>query len=170
MSPYWGRVTVRRHPEVAAKRPSKDASSGVAAGTLRGSALRAEHLRVTEDKSTSVAAAIISNAPIEKRDTWIMQEPMEPGMTSSDQPHVKIRVGADGSNVVPVTLSEALGLKEGDVLFARVQNGEIHLLTTTAVARRAQAIVREFVPEGVSLVDELLEDRRREVEAERRDD
>jgi bifunctional DNA-binding transcriptional regulator/antitoxin component of YhaV-PrlF toxin-antitoxin module len=64
-------------------------------------------------------------------------------------------------------LSEALGLKEGDVLFARVENGEIHLLTPTATARRAQAIVREFVPEGVSLVDELIEDRRREVEAEK---
>jgi hypothetical protein len=34
---------------------------------------------------------------------------------------------------------------------------------------RAQALVRQFVPEGVSLVDELLEDRRREVEQERQD-
>ena len=33
-------------------------------------------------------------------------------MTSSDQTRVKIRVGADGSIVVPATLSEALGLKE----------------------------------------------------------
>jgi antitoxin PrlF len=91
-------------------------------------------------------------------------------MADSDQVRVKIRVGSDLSIVVPPTLSEALDLKEGDILFARVENGEIHLLTATATARRAQAIVRQFVPEGVSLVDELLEDRRREVEAEREDD
>jgi bifunctional DNA-binding transcriptional regulator/antitoxin component of YhaV-PrlF toxin-antitoxin module len=91
-------------------------------------------------------------------------------MANSDQVRVKIRVDSDLSVVVPSTLSEALGLKEGDVLFARVENGEIHLLTPRAAARRAQAIVRQFVPEGVSLVDELIEDRRREVEAEREED
>ena len=79
---------------------------------------------------------------------------MEPQMAPSDEPHVKIRVGADGSIVVPATLSDVLGLKEGDVLFARVEDGEICLLTRTAAMRRAQAIVRQFVPEGVSLVDE----------------
>jgi bifunctional DNA-binding transcriptional regulator/antitoxin component of YhaV-PrlF toxin-antitoxin module len=88
-------------------------------------------------------------------------------MTSSDQTPTKIRVGPDRSLVVPATLSEALGLKEGDVLYARVEDGEIRLLTREAVTRRVQALVREFVPEGVSLVDELIEDRRREVEAER---
>jgi bifunctional DNA-binding transcriptional regulator/antitoxin component of YhaV-PrlF toxin-antitoxin module len=95
---------------------------------------------------------------------------MEPDMTASDQVQVKIRVGADGSIVVPAALSEALGLKEGNVVFARVQGGEIHLLTRQAVTHRVQALVRDFVPEGVSLVDELLEDRRREVEAEKKED
>jgi bifunctional DNA-binding transcriptional regulator/antitoxin component of YhaV-PrlF toxin-antitoxin module len=109
---------------------------------------------------------------LEWMDAWIRQthEHQDPEMTPSDQPHVKIRVSADGSIVVPAMLSEPLGLKEGNVVFARVHDGEIHLLTPTAVARRAQAIVRQFVPEGVSLVDELLEDRRREVEAERKED
>jgi bifunctional DNA-binding transcriptional regulator/antitoxin component of YhaV-PrlF toxin-antitoxin module len=75
----------------------------------------------------------------------------------------KIRVDADRSAVVPAKVIDALALKEGDVLFVRIQDGEIHLLTKTAVMRRVQSLVREFVPEGVSLVDELLEDRRREV-------
>ena len=34
--------------------------------------------------------------------------------------------------------------------------------------RQAQAMVQRYVPEGVSLVDELLEERRREVEREER--
>lgn len=91
-------------------------------------------------------------------------------MTSSDQTQVKLHVGADGSIAVPAALTEALGLKEGDILFARVHDGEIHLLTRMAVTRRVQALVRQFVPEGVSLVDELIADRRREVETEREED
>ncbi len=78
----------------------------------------------------------------------------------------KIPVAADGSVVLPPAMTRALGLKGGDVLFVRIHDGEIHLLTRAAVTRRVQALAREFVPEGVSLVDELLEDRRREVEAE----
>ncbi len=80
----------------------------------------------------------------------------------------KIRLAADNSVVVPAAVTNALGLKGGDVLFVRVADGEIHLLTSSAVARRVQAMVWKFVPEGVSLVDELIEDRRREVEAESR--
>jgi AbrB family looped-hinge helix DNA binding protein len=78
----------------------------------------------------------------------------------------KLRLGPDGRVVIPAAFRDALGLSEGDVLFASIESGEIHLLTTAAAIRRAQALVREFVPEGVSLVDELIEDRRREVEHE----
>src|SRR5256885_12916446 len=81
----------------------------------------------------------------------------------------KMQVGAAGHVQLPASVRDALGLKEGDVLFARLENGEIHLLTPRAAMRRAQALVRQFLPEGVSLVDELLEDRRREVEQERQD-
>lgn len=80
----------------------------------------------------------------------------------------KIRVAADGSVAIPPAAIKALSLKPGDPLFVRVADGEIHLLTRKSVTRRVQSLVREFVPEGVSLVDELIEDRRREVEAEAR--
>jgi antitoxin component of MazEF toxin-antitoxin module len=78
----------------------------------------------------------------------------------------KIHVALDGSVVVPAKVVEAVDLKSGDLVFVRVHDGEIHLLTKAAVARRVQELVREFVPEGVSLVDELIADRRREAEAE----
>jgi AbrB family looped-hinge helix DNA binding protein len=74
----------------------------------------------------------------------------------------KLRLGPDGRVVIPAAFRETLGLGEGDTLFARIENGEIHLLTSAAVMRRVNAMVREFVPEGVSLVDELIEERRRE--------
>jgi hypothetical protein len=47
-------------------------------------------------------------------------------------------------------------------------DGELRLVSLAASVRRAQALVRARVPAGVSLADELLADRRREVEQERR--
>jgi AbrB family looped-hinge helix DNA binding protein len=82
-------------------------------------------------------------------------------------PPAKLRLGPDGRVVIPATFREALGLSEGDTLIASLVDGELHLLTIEAAVQKAQAIVRQFLPEGVSLVDELLEDRRREVERER---
>lgn len=82
-------------------------------------------------------------------------------------PPTKLRLGPDGRVVIPAAFREALGLADGDTLIASIENGELHLLTVQAAVRRAQAIVRRFVPEGVSLVDELIADRRREVERER---
>jgi AbrB family looped-hinge helix DNA binding protein len=76
----------------------------------------------------------------------------------------KIHVGPNGQVAIPESIRQALGLKEGDALIPIVENGELHLLPLQAAVRRAQAIVRRLVPEGVSLVEELLEDRRREVE------
>lgn len=81
----------------------------------------------------------------------------------------RVNVGPSGQVELPAAMREALNLKDGDVLFARLEGGEIHLLTPRAAMLRAQALIRQFVPEGVSLVDELLEDRRREVEQERQD-
>jgi len=91
---------------------------------------------------------------------------MRPSDPSTTPKPVKIRLGPDGRVVIPAAFRDALGLREGDILFARIESGEIHLLTSAAAMRRARAIVRQFVPEGVSLVDELIEDRRREVERE----
>lgn len=93
-----------------------------------------------------------------------------PGSANDPDVSIKTRLGPDGRIVVPAAYRESLGLKDGDVLFARLENGEIVLLTPKAAMRRAQEIVRRFVPDDVSLVDELIADRRREVEREARDD
>lgn len=80
-----------------------------------------------------------------------------------------VTLGPGGRVVIPAPFREALKLKEGDRLVALLEDGEVRLLTGAAAIRRVQTFVRQFVPEGVSLVDELLEDRRREVEREERD-
>lgn len=81
----------------------------------------------------------------------------------------KVRLGPDGRVVIPAAFREALGLKDGDAMIASLEDGELRLATMAAVARRVQALVRQFVPEGVSLSDELMAERRREVAREEQD-
>lgn len=79
----------------------------------------------------------------------------------------RLLVGAGGEVKLPEKIMAALGLKAGDALIASLEDSEIRLMTVPTAVRKVQAILRQYVPEGVSLVDELLEDRRREAERER---
>ena len=45
-------------------------------------------------------------------------------------------------------------------------DGEVRITTRQARMRRAQELVRRYIPEGVSLVDELIAERRAEAERE----
>jgi transposase len=138
---------VRELPTTAAKIRALAAQGRSRADIARALGIRYQHVRNVlmrdEEKKKAEAA-----------------RPADAGMPG------RIPVGPDGSVVIPSTITHALALQAGDVLFVRIDDGEIHLLTRKAVTRRVQALAREFVPEGLSLVDELLEDRRREVEAE----
>lgn len=70
--------------------------------------------------------------------------------------------------VIPAEMRAALGVGEGDVLSGRVVDGELRLLSKEAAVRKAQELVRQYIPEGVSLVDELIEERRAEAARETR--
>ena len=78
----------------------------------------------------------------------------------------KARVGGEGRIVIPAPFREAMGVKEGDALFLRLEDGELRLSPIAAVTQRVRALVQKFVPSGTSLVDELIAERRREVESD----
>jgi bifunctional DNA-binding transcriptional regulator/antitoxin component of YhaV-PrlF toxin-antitoxin module len=79
----------------------------------------------------------------------------------------KALVRADGSVVLPEAIRAAARIKEGDPLFVlAAAEGEVQLLTGRAAIRYAQNLIREIIPEDVSLVDELLKERRREAQDE----
>lgn len=66
--------------------------------------------------------------------------------------------------VIPASIRKSLGLRVGDAVTLVLQdNGEVRLLTQAEAVRQAQALVREKVPKGRSLVEELLAERREEV-------
>src|ERR1041384_4514232 len=84
-----------------------------------------EQLGHREKHSSSLAAAPASATPADS-------DQSDPNRS------FRARVGGSGEVVLPQPLREALGLKQDDVLFARLENGEIHLLTPRAAMRRAQ--------------------------------
>ena len=77
---------------------------------------------------------------------------------------VQIRKG--GRLVVPVKLRRALNIKAGDEVVVRLENDSIRLIPMQRAVKLAQNIVRPYVPQGVSLVDELIKARRAEARRE----
>jgi bifunctional DNA-binding transcriptional regulator/antitoxin component of YhaV-PrlF toxin-antitoxin module len=83
-----------------------------------------------------------------------------------DRPSHRLKIGPSGQVTLPPALLAELGVGPGGTLFAVSGDGEVHLLSPQLAIQRAREIVRRFVPEDASLVDDLLEDRRREVARE----
>jgi AbrB family looped-hinge helix DNA binding protein len=70
---------------------------------------------------------------------------------------------ADGGRVVvPSAFRRTLGLKPGDTVIMVLDDDEVRMLTPDRAIRKAQEIVRRYIPEGRSLVDELISERREE--------
>jgi AbrB family looped-hinge helix DNA binding protein len=80
----------------------------------------------------------------------------------------RLRLGPGGRVVIPAAIRKTMGIDEGDILVASLENGALTIVSFDFAVRQAQEYVRSIVPQGVSLVDELIADRRREAEREER--
>jgi len=77
-------------------------------------------------------------------------------MTSPDN---EVRVGAQGRVVIPAAIRKALKLRSGDRLIARKVGESLVLERRETVEKRLLARFRH-IPGEVSLVDELIAERR----------
>jgi bifunctional DNA-binding transcriptional regulator/antitoxin component of YhaV-PrlF toxin-antitoxin module len=77
-----------------------------------------------------------------------------------------VRIEAGGRLTIPHGLLDELALSVGDPVVLEVEGGELRLRSQKLVIAEIQALVRQFVPEGVSLADELIAERRHEAELE----
>ena len=88
-------------------------------------------------------------------------------MPSKETERVWVRVEAGGRAVLPARFRKLSGIKPGDgVQLAWTGRGVLNVLTVDEVTRLVQESVRQHVPEGVSLVDELIAERREEAAGE----
>ncbi len=79
---------------------------------------------------------------------------------------VRTRIGKGGRLVVPAEHRKALGLMPGDEVILVMQESELRVLTVPKAIQEAQALIRQYIPEGRMLSDEIAEERRREAVVE----
>ena len=79
---------------------------------------------------------------------------------------VRLRLNENGRIVIPAAFRKALGIKPGDEVILRVDDGELRISTLRSRLERARRDVRKYVKPGVSLVDELIAERREEAKRE----
>ena len=84
------------------------------------------------------------------------------------QPY-RVRVAAGGRIVIPAEVRQELGAKEGDELILSRSESGFRMSTVEQAVKEAQAYFRQFKRPGVSVVDELLGERRREAAQEERE-
>ena len=82
---------------------------------------------------------------------------------------IRTKIGEGGRVVIPAPIRRAIGVEVGDHVTLSVNNNTVQITTSKEALKRLQALVRQKVPRGVSIVDELIRDRREEVEREERD-
>lgn len=78
----------------------------------------------------------------------------------------RVRIIEGGKFVIPVRMRREMGIATGDTVLVEIEGGELRVRSLPHAIAKAQAILRRHVPEGVSLADELIAERRREAELE----
>jgi AbrB family looped-hinge helix DNA binding protein len=86
------------------------------------------------------------------------------GLQSVD--YTRLKIDSAGRIVIPAEMRAAMLVKPGDTVSARVVDGEFRIVSPEASLRRFQEVGRKIIPPGVSLVDELIADRREEARRE----
>jgi len=80
-----------------------------------------------------------------------------------------VKIGPGGRIVIAAPMRRALGLGEGSSVQLRLDGDELRMVSKEAAIRRVQDMVAKIAPDdGHSWVDALIEERRREAEAEDR--
>ncbi|MBD2773699.1 AbrB/MazE/SpoVT family DNA-binding domain-containing protein [Iningainema sp. BLCCT55] len=74
----------------------------------------------------------------------------------------KTKISEGGSVVIPSEYRKQLGLEVGSEVMIQIVDGEMRIFTLEQAIKRAQDIIRQYVPEGRSLSNELIAERRQE--------
>lgn len=78
----------------------------------------------------------------------------------------RVRIIEGGKLIIPAPMRRELGIATGDTVMVEIEDGELRVRSLPQAIARAQAILRRHVPEGASLADELIADRRHEAARE----
>ena len=72
----------------------------------------------------------------------------------------RMRINENGRVVIPASFRKALGINPGDEILLRLEDNELRISTMKSRLEHARRQVRKHVGRGISLVDELIAERR----------
>ena len=75
---------------------------------------------------------------------------------------VKAKVDSQGRVLIPAAIRDAMKMKPGSHVAMYLDEDGLHLVTSHIAGERLRREIAKHVPEGVSLADELIADRRAE--------
>ncbi len=101
-------------------------------------------------------------------ETQLSQPMPADALTSEDSLPVLVRmaIGPGGRVVIPAAYRKALEVDEGDYIVMQMDGEDLRVSNDAKELKRMQEVLSRYVPEGVSVVDELIAERRREAAAE----
>jgi AbrB family looped-hinge helix DNA binding protein len=82
---------------------------------------------------------------------------------------VKAKVDSQGRVLIPAAIRDAMKMKPGGHVAMYLDEDGLHLVTRHIASERLRREIATHVPEGVSLADELIADRRAEAAREERE-
>ena len=83
-----------------------------------------------------------------------------PPETLRDVEPQPLKVSSDGRVLIPLEMREAMALGEDGRVTARVEAGELRIVSPAAAVRRIQARMQKLKKPGESIVDQFLAERR----------
>ena len=78
----------------------------------------------------------------------------------------RVKLVEGGKLVIPAIFRREMGVKPGDTLIVEMDGGDLRVRSLPSAIARVQARMRELNPEGRSLSDELVAERRAEAARE----
>jgi bifunctional DNA-binding transcriptional regulator/antitoxin component of YhaV-PrlF toxin-antitoxin module len=75
---------------------------------------------------------------------------------------IKTKVAEGGWIQIPEEYQQAIGLHAGDEVILRVEDGVLGIVNKSQAIKYAQDLLRPYLPQGRSLSDELIAERRLE--------
>ncbi|HEY2660097.1 MAG TPA: AbrB/MazE/SpoVT family DNA-binding domain-containing protein [Caulobacteraceae bacterium] len=173
MSPEQMAQIIQPHTTVSDKIRALDAAGVARADIARFLGKRYQHVRnVLEADAVAAPGYAVGRADLSGlREADRSFDPNEPAAYEDRGGAVfRLLVREDGSVVLPPAALEALNLKRGHGVIARIDQETFTLISAAEAMRRVQALVRAHTrPGGGSVVDELIAERRREAEREEAD-
>lgn len=86
--------------------------------------------------------------------------------TEVEAPSGHAKVNENGRILIPAAIREQMGIKPGDSVVWRLEDGVLHVESYRASIRRLQAEMQKYKKPGKSVVDEFLKEKREEARRE----